>query len=139
MSTEQKNTVKNVKKDFSLRGLYKILTYTMSGLIYFFKNERSAIIYIVAAALCVVTGVVLELAFMEWVIIVFVLLTILSAELINTSIEAICDLVSPEYNPLVKIAKDCGSAATGVLTAFGFVIVTIIYLPRIIYFVQSLL
>ena len=139
MITKIVNTEKKQKKDFSLRGMYKICTYTFDGLVFFFKNERSAIIYIISSLLCVISGVILELNFMEWIVITFILLTILSAELINTSIEAICDLVSPEYNPLVKIAKDCGSAATGVLTMFGVVIVSIIYVPRIISFIQALL
>ena len=39
------------------------------------------------------------------------LLLMMCAELLNTAIEAVCDLVSPEYSDYVKVAKDCGSAA----------------------------
>ncbi len=39
------------------------------------------------------------------------LVLMMCAELLNTAIEAVCDLVSPDYNDYVKIAKDCGSGA----------------------------
>jgi diacylglycerol kinase (ATP) len=39
------------------------------------------------------------------------LILMMCVELLNTAIEALCDLVSPEYNDYVKIAKDCGLAA----------------------------
>jgi diacylglycerol kinase (ATP) len=43
---------------------------------------------------------------------------VLAAELFNTAIEAIVDLVSPEHHPLAGKAKDCGSAAVA-LTALA--------------------
>lgn len=38
-------------------------------------------------------------------------LIVMAIELLNMAIEAVCNLVSPDYHPLVKIAKDAGSAA----------------------------
>lgn len=45
-------------------------------------------------------------------------LLILAAELINTAIEEVIDLVSPEFHPRAKKAKDCGSACVA-LTAIS--------------------
>jgi diacylglycerol kinase (ATP) len=57
---------------------------------------------------------------------------VLFAELLNTSVEAIVDLVSPEFHPLAKIAKDtaagavlvaaCGAAIMGYLILAGYVL-----------------
>ena len=68
----------------------------------------------------------------EWLFMIFILLTMLAIELLNTSIEAVCDLVSPEYNKLVKVAKDCASAATFSIATALFIAVLIIYVPKII-------
>jgi diacylglycerol kinase (ATP) len=46
-----------------------------------------------------------------YLILISAVLLVMIVEILNTAIEAICDLVSPEFNPLVKIAKDCGSLA----------------------------
>jgi len=138
MSTDLAEKEKR-KKDWSIRGLLKIVSNSLSGIKHFFRYERSAIIYLIACFLCIGSGLLLQISsIMEWIVILFVLLSILSLELVNTAIEAICDLVSPEYNINVKIAKDCASAATGVLTLFGWAVVTVIYFPYIIYLIRSI-
>ena len=81
----------------------------------------------------------LEMSPMEWLVIIMVLFTTLSVELLNTAIEKVCDLVTKDYNMNIKVAKDAGSAATGVLTLVGIVVVLIIYVPKIIEFIESLL
>ncbi len=56
------------------------------------------------------------------VIIIAGWLMVMALELLNMSIEKVCDLVSPDFHPLVKIAKDAGSAAVfmGMLANFTF-------------------
>jgi diacylglycerol kinase (ATP) len=46
-----------------------------------------------------------------WLVLVGAILFVMIVEVLNTAIEAVCDLVSPDFNPLVKVAKDCGSLA----------------------------
>ena len=65
----------------------------------------------------------------EWLISLMAIGMVLSAELINTAIEAVVDLVTLEIHPLAKIAKDCGSAATFVLAVMAAAIGFIIYGP----------
>ena len=62
---------------------------------------------------------------------IFILLTMLAIELLNTAIEAVCDLVSPGYNKLVKVAKDTASAATFSISLALVVAIVIIYVPKI--------
>ena len=54
-------------------------------------------------------------------------------ELINTAIEATVDMVTNEYNEYAKIAKDCGSAATGLMSVLATIVNLIIFLP---YFIE---
>ena len=67
----------------------------------------------------------------EWLFMIFILLTMLAIELLNTAIEAICDLVSPKYNKLVKVAKDTASAATFSIALALVAALVIIYVPKI--------
>ena len=144
MGTVSKDNKKmNIKKtnrlDFSFKGLFSIVINSVNGLKNFFKYERSALVYLVASVFTVGAGIILQMSMMEWVMIFFVLLTMLASELLNTAIEAICDLVSPEYNPFVKIAKDSGSAATGVLTILWVIVILAIYAPKVIEIIREFL
>ena len=67
----------------------------------------------------------------EWLFMIFILLTMLAIELLNTAIEAVCDLVSPGYNKLVKVAKDTASAATCSISIALVIAILIIYVPKI--------
>ena len=64
-------------------------------------------------------------------ILIIALMVVLSVELLNTAIEATVDLVTNEFHPLAKIAKDCGGAATFVATIVLLVICGFIFIPDI--------
>ena len=56
-------------------------------------------------------GFALNISRLEWVIVIISIFFILGLELVNTALEAVVDLVSPEYHPVAKVAKDVASAA----------------------------
>ena len=67
----------------------------------------------------------------EWLSITLVAALVLSAEAMNTAIEFVVDLVSPDYHPLAGKAKDVAAAAV-LLAAFGAIIVgLIVFVPKI--------
>ena len=106
--------------------------YSMEGLIYAYKYEQSMLIHVFLTIAAIVMNILLKVTGVEWGITILILGVVLSSELINTAIEAVVDLVTLEIHPLAKIAKDCGSAATFVLSLMGGVIMAIIYIPYLI-------
>ena len=68
------------------------------------------------AAFAVVMGLVLQIDLISWAIVLLCIGVVLAAELINTAIETVVDLVSPEYHPLAGHAKDIAAAAVYVLS-----------------------
>lgn len=121
---------KSKHKGFS-RFIYSI-KYSLDGLFYSYKNEKSLWIHAGITAIAIIFGFLFKISLLEWSIIAIVLMVILAVELLNTAIEAAVDMVTVEFNPLAKIAKDCGSAATFVLSLVGSVIAGIIFIPKII-------
>ena len=67
------------------------------------------------AVVVVAVGIALRFSALSWAVIALAIGLVLAAELLNTAIEAVVDLVSPEDHPLAKRAKDV--AAAGVLAA----------------------
>lgn len=103
------------------------------GLAYSYKNEQSLWIHGVCTIFCILFGLALNISFTEWAIILIALGVTLGMELVNTAIEAAVDLVTLEIHPLAKIAKDCGSAATFIMSMISVVIGLIIFAPKIIH------
>ena len=76
--------------------------------------------------------VTFDIDFLEWVISFGSLALIIIVELLNTAIEATVDMVTKEYNEYAKIAKDCGSAATGIMSILAAIVNLIIFMPYIL-------
>lgn len=109
--------------------------YSLQGLSYSFKNESSFVLVSITASLIIIMGICFDIAFIEWVISFGSLALIMIIELINTAIEATVDMVTQEYNEYAKIAKDCGSAATGIMSVLATIVNLIIFIPYIIKFI----
>ena len=121
------------------RGFFRFLksfSYSIDGLKYAYKNEQSMLIHILVTIFVLSLNTILTL--MDkigkevWWVSLIVIGMVLAAELINTAIEAVVDMVTTEYNPLAKVAKDCGSAATFVLAMMAAAIGIVIYGPIVL-------
>ena len=119
------------KKDFRISSLLNVIKYSLQGYRHFYKYERSAILHLIVAILIILGSLTLDMTRVEWLFMIFILLTMLAIELLNTAIEAICDLVSPTYNKYVKVAKDTASAATFSIALALVAALVIIYVPKI--------
>lgn len=110
----------------------KSFKYSVEGLVYAYRYEQSMLIHFICTIGVVLANIFLKVTNIEWVITILALGVVLSSELINTAIEAAVDLVTLEIHPLAKIAKDCGSAATFVLSLMTGAICLAIYAPYVI-------
>lgn len=118
---------RNKQKGFK-RFLYSI-KYSIEGLIYAYRYEQSMWIHGIATIFSIALGIIFQIKITEWAIIFIALGVILGMELVNTAIEAAIDLVTMELNPLAKIAKDCGSAATFIMSLVALVIALFVFGP----------
>ena len=110
----------------------KSFVYAFDGIKTALKNEPNLRIHIFIAILTLTLGALIKITLLEWVFLAFTIFYVITLELLNTVLEQIVNLVSPEVQPAAKIAKDV-SAACVLLAAFLSVIVgIIIFLPKII-------
>ena len=121
----------DIKKK-GIRRTLRTFKYSWQGLAYAYKNEQSMWIHAAGSIVTIVLGFIYHLTLLEWGLIFIALGVILASELINTAIEAAVDLCTLEVHPLAKIAKDCGSAATFVLTLVSIVICLFVFVPYFI-------
>lgn len=128
----EKNYIKKEleRRHFNLNSIINIIKYSLNGINCYIKDGKSFIIYILGAIIETILGFVFHINGLEWILIICMFGIILAVELLNTAIEAVCDAVTKEYNPLIKIAKDCGSAATFVIFNVILILNIIIFYPK---------
>jgi diacylglycerol kinase (ATP) len=106
--------------------------YAFSGIGYLLWTQRNAKVQTALGLAAVTLGFLLRIERAEWLALVLTIALVLAAEGINTALEAVVDLASPNYHPLAKVAKDV-AAGTVLLIAIASVIVgLIIFLPRLL-------
>ena len=109
----------------------KSFMHAVDGFIYAVKYEHNMIIMILATIVVVIAGLIYSISTAEWLFCIGIIGAVIASEMINTAIEAIVDLVSPEKHELSKIAKDTASTASLVLSITAFIGALIIFLPKI--------
>ena len=106
--------------------------YALQGFTSSFRTERNMKIHVVATILVIILGIYLKLNLIEWSIITIAIVIVISAELFNTAIETIVDMVSPQKNEKAKLAKDISAGAVLILAIGSAIVGFIIFLPKII-------
>ena len=90
--------------------------FAVQGFRFAVRSERNIKVMLGGAAFAVIMGLVLQIDLVSWAIIFLSCGVVISAELVNTAIETVVDLVSPEFHPLAGRAKDIAAAAVWVLS-----------------------
>lgn len=101
-------------------------------------EERNMKIHCTMAALVVFFGLILHISVTEWCICLVLFGLIMGLELVNTSLEALCDLVTKEYHPLAKRAKDTAAGAVLIASIMAAAAGLIIFIPRLLYMFKSI-
>lgn len=94
-------------------------------------KEHNAWIHCFAAVCVLTAGMVFGLSRMEWIAVTIVIGAVLAAEAVNSSIEALADLVSPEYNEAIKRTKDLAAGAVLLMAIAAAIVGFVIFIPKI--------
>ncbi len=123
------------RDDLKKKGLKRFIAsfkYSIQGLKVAYRDEQSMWIHLVITILAVIAGFWLNISAYEWLIVVILIVLVLGAELINTAIEAVVDLVTEEYHELAKYAKDLASASVFIYSMLSLIGGAIIFVPKLI-------
>ena len=95
------------------------------------RSQHNAWIHALATGLVVATGFYFGLARAEWCLVVLAIVSVWTAEALNTAFEFLCDVASPEYHPLVEKAKDVAAGAVLICAIGAAVVGGLIFIPKI--------
>ena len=110
--SSEKRIVKPAKKP--VKGQQRVarsFNHAYRGLVYAVRTQRNMRFHVVVAAGVLVLSLLVGVSKLELAILVLVIMAVFVAELLNTALEFAVDLVTREYHPLAKLAKDISAGA----------------------------
>lgn len=105
--------------------------HAISGIMQAFKLEKNMRVHFVIMVAVIVTAVVVHVTRFEMIALVLAIAFVLFAELLNTAVEAICDLITKEYNEFAKIAKNVAAGAVLISAATAVAVGYLVFYRKI--------
>lgn len=107
--------------------LLKSFGYSINGFLAALREERNIRIHLGAALMVTALGFWFEISGTDWCILLIMIGTVISAELLNTSLEILADVITKEKHPGIGKAKDIASAAVLILCVVSVVVGVIVF------------
>jgi diacylglycerol kinase (ATP) len=113
--------------------------YAFSGWWYVIRTQRNAWIHALVSIAVFIVGIWLRISALDWAVIVLAIAMVWTAEFVNTALEAVVDLASPQQHFLARVGKDVGAAAVLIAAVASFIIGLLILGPPLIQRLQGIL
>ncbi|AMY04667.1 diacylglycerol kinase [Staphylococcus condimenti] len=110
----------------------KRFKYPIQGLITIIKKDLNFLLHLITAVIVILAGIFFGISKIEWIVIILVIALVLAFEAINTAVEYVVDLVTDEYKPLAKRAKDTAALSVLIISIAAGTIGLIIFIPYIL-------
>lgn len=111
------------------RKFIRSFRYALQGIVTATK-EQNLRFHLFSTIIVTIAGIVTGLSVTEWLILTLIMALVIGVELVNTAIERVVDLASPEIHPLAKEAKDIAAGAVLVFAVASVIIGLLIFLPK---------
>ena len=106
--------------------------YAFEGLLAILRTTPNFWLHIAAAALALFVSIALRLSLAEIALVLLTIAVVLVVEAFNTALEALADVASPDYHPLIKRAKDISAAAVLIAALAAVGVGGLLFIPRLI-------
>ena len=113
-------------------GFRKSFLFAIQGFRTAVATERNIKVMLAVGACAVVAGLALQLDLLSWAIVLLCCGVVIMAELLNTAVETVVDLVSPQFHPLAGRAKDIAAAAVWVLSVIVAIVGVLVFANAIL-------
>ena len=116
----------------SQSGFLRSFSFAGQGVWHVVRTQRNMRVHLLAASAAVAAGLVLRISAVDWACILAAIGLVLTAEALNTVVEALVDLCTGEFHPLAKIAKDAAAGAVLIASAAAAGVGIAVFLPRLL-------
>jgi undecaprenol kinase len=113
-------------------GFWRSFSFAGQGVWHVVRTQRNMKVHLAAALAAIVAGVILRITPAGWAAVLAVIGLVLTAETLNTVVEALVDLCTDECHPLAKAAKDMAAGAVLISSAAAVGVAIAVFLPRLL-------
>lgn len=124
------------KMAFSFADRIRSIRYASHGIVIMLKSEHNAWVHTLATFLVIGFGWYFELSWYEWCWIILAIVTVWTAEALNTAFEFLADVASPNFHPLVEKAKDVAAGAVLIASIGAVAVGAVIFGPHFFSWIQ---
>lgn len=117
---------------FNIKRFAKSFYYAFEGIHYVFRNDQNLIAHFVVGFLVISASIFLHVTPFEMGILGLTIMMVISAEMINSAIEKMVDLITKEHRQEAKIAKDVAAGMVLLTALAAFIIGSLIFLPYVV-------
>jgi diacylglycerol kinase len=107
-------------------------SFAAQGVWHVVRTQRNMRVHLAAAAAVIILALILRVSAVDWACLLGVIGLVLTAEALNTVVEAIVDLCTDEFHPLAKIAKDVAAGAVLISSVAAVGVGIAVFLPRLL-------
>ncbi len=111
--------------------LLESFNYAFQGLVYVFRRQRNIRVHVTIAIVVLLGALFFDLTRLELVAVLFAITLVFMAEMLNTAIEAVVDLVTSSFDPKAKIAKDVAAGAVLVAAVNSLVVAYFVFADKV--------
>jgi diacylglycerol kinase (ATP) len=119
------------RPEFSGAARLRSFVFAWRGLVTLLASQHNARIHATATLGVVGAGLAIRLSRYEWLALIFALVSVWTAEALNTAFEFLCDVASPEFHPLVARAKDVAAAAVLICALGAVATAGLVFVPYV--------
>ena len=116
-------------KKISLKSRIHSINHALKGLFSLLKNEHNSRIHLLAVVIAITLGIILQINYLEWSLIIIVIGLVFLAELLNSALESLSDSVEPGLNDHIRKAKDYAAAAVLIAAFISLIVGGLIFIP----------
>jgi len=107
--------------------------YAYQGIRHSVLKQANLRIHLFAAVVVIISGIWVKLEYFEWIAVIIVTVMVIAAELINTAIEELTNIISPEYQRRAGFVKDAAAGAVLIVAVGAAITGIMIFLPKLMY------
>lgn len=120
-----------------MKSFLKAFAAAFNGVKICLISEINFRIHVVAAIAAAAAGIGLGISNSEWLVVIICTAAVVTAEMFNTAVEKLCNIVQPGIHPGIKQVKDIAASAVLVTAVTSVVCGCIIFIPKIISLVKT--
>jgi diacylglycerol kinase len=116
---------------FDLKKFFNSFRHAFRGLGYLLIHEQNFQFHLMAGILALLSGIWLSISYYEFLILLLLIAFVFMAEIVNTVIEYILDIIHPDYHKKIKIVKDATAGVVLFASLVAIIIGLIIFIPKL--------